>query len=146
METRSRNIAEGLFVLPHGSYGDGYLIGSKCIHCNTVAFPKRKVCPHCLMDDSIREIPLSKKGTLFSYSVNTVAPEGFIAPYITGKIDLPENVRLFSVIRGCSPEEGSLRIGMDMDLVFEVLRKDGEGNDLVSYVFKPAAGLNDEVF
>ncbi len=132
-----KKIVEGLFELP-GETTEGYLIGSICNSCQTVSFPRRKVCPHCLKQDDIGEIKLSQSGSLYSFSVNQVAPEGFEAPYITGKVDLPEKVRIFSVITKCEPDIKNLKIGMEMVLVFEPLRKDAQGENLYSYKFKPA--------
>lgn len=137
MPDEPKKIAEGLFVLPGGSLDGGYLIGAKCSNCATVSFPKWVVCPVCLRDDTMEEVPLSKRGKLYSYSVNRMAPDGFDAPYITGKVELPEKIRIFSVITGCEPVEDSLCIGMEMGLVFEPLRKDEKGGDLVGYKFRP---------
>ncbi len=97
------------------------------------------VCPSCLRDDATEEIALSRRGKLYTFSINRVAPEGFKAPYVTGKVDLPEKVRIFSVITGCEPNEAALHIGMDMEVVFEPLRKDEKGDDLISYKFRPVA-------
>lgn len=85
----------------------------------------------------MEETALSKRGTLYSFSVNQMAPAGFEAPYIVGKVDLPENVRIFSVITGCEATEEALSIGMDMNLVFEVVGRDPDGNELIGYAFKP---------
>lgn len=123
--------------MPDGSLEEGYLLGAKCCHCGTITFPKRVVCPNCLQDDSMAEIPLSKGGSLYSYSVNQMAPDGFQAPYVTGKIDLPEKVRIFSVITGCEPKEEALEIGLEMEIIFESLREDKDGNDLIGYKFRP---------
>jgi len=86
----------------------------------------------------MEEMILSKSGTLYSFSVNQMAPEGFTAPYVTGKVDLPENVRIFSIITGCEAKEDALSIGMDMKLVFEVVARDPDGNELIGYAFQPA--------
>ena len=129
-------IIEGLFELP-GKSTTGHLIGSKCGSCQTISFPKRKICPQCLEQEKISVIPLSRCGSLYSFSINQVAPEGFNAPYITGRIDLPENVRIFSVITDCEPDIKYLEIGMDMTLVFEPLRRNAAGIDLYSYKFRP---------
>ncbi|HBX24186.1 MAG TPA: transcriptional regulator [Desulfotomaculum sp.] len=136
MGNKVNKTSKGLFVLPEESR-EGYLIGTRCSNCNTVTFPRWVVCPDCLRDDTMEEIPLSRKGKLYSFSVNRVAPEGFEAPYITGRVELPEKIRIFSVITGCEPVDDALQIGMDMELVFEPLRKDEKGNDLVGYKFKP---------
>lgn len=86
----------------------------------------------------MEEIPLSKHGTLYSFSINQMAPDGFTAPYITGKVDLPERVRIFAVITGCEAREDALNIGMDMQLFFETVGRDPDGNELIGYTFKPA--------
>jgi len=137
MQKGVKMIAEGLFELPDGFSDKGYLIGAKCTRCGTITFPKRMVCPNCVKEDSMVETPLSKKGRLYSFSVNQMAPEGFKAPYITGKIDLPEKVRIFSVIAGCEPKEDALEIGMEMEIIFESLTKDKDGHDLIGYKFRP---------
>ncbi|MFH2129343.1 MAG: Zn-ribbon domain-containing OB-fold protein [bacterium] len=132
-----RKIVEGLFELPEGLSEAGYLVGSRCKKCQTISYPKRVICPNCLEDREIEVTRLSQVGRLYSYSINRMAPEGFTAPYITGRVDLPEHVRIFSVITGCEPDEDALQIGMEMALVFEPLRQDAAGNDLYSYKFKP---------
>jgi len=138
MKIEHKKIAEGLFHLPAGNPAEGYLIGARCSQCGLVVFPRRVVCPGCLDRESMEETALSKHGKLYSFSVNQVAPDGFTAPYITGKVDLPENVRIFSVITGCEAAEDALSIGMDMRLVFEVVGRDPDGNDLTGYAYKPA--------
>jgi uncharacterized OB-fold protein len=139
MQKGVKMIAEGLFKLPDGHADKGYLIGAKCNRCGTVTFPKRVVCPNCVKEATMVETPLSKRGSLYSFSINQMAPEGFKAPYITGKIDLPEKVRIFSVITGCEPNEDALEIGMEMEIVFEPLTKDKDGRDLMGYKFRPIA-------
>jgi len=137
MEKKTKMIAQGLFELPDGDPTQGRLIGSRCGHCGVVSFPKRALCPNCLKDDLIETTPLSRRGTLYSFSVNRMAPDGFKAPYITGKVDLPEKVRIFSVISGVEPEEDALTIGQAMEVVFEPITKDLNGCDLVGYTFRP---------
>jgi uncharacterized OB-fold protein len=138
MQNKPKKIAEGLFHLSAGNPTDGYLIGSRCSKCGLVAFPRRVVCPGCLERESMEKKVLSKHGTLYSFSVNQMAPDGFTAPYVTGKVDLPENVRIFSIITGCEAREDALSIGMDMRLVFEVVSRDPDGNELIGYAFEPA--------
>jgi len=130
-------IKEGLFKLPASPSERGCLIGSKCSSCGLVSFPKCVICPACFRDDTMEEIPLSSRGKLYTYCITQRAPEGFEAPYVMGYIDLPEKVRVFSLITGCAPSEGSLKLGMDMELVIERIRKDEAGNDLIGYKFKP---------
>jgi len=117
---------------------DNYLIGSKCQSCGVVAFPRRVVCHKCLSDNVV-EIPLSKRGKLASFTVAWAAPEGFKPPLIQGYIDLPEGVRLLSIVTGCEPSKDALKLGQAMELVFEELRTDKEGNKVVAFKFKPVA-------
>ena len=117
---------------------DNYLIGSKCQSCGAVAFPKRVVCHKCL-SESVVEIPLSKRGKLASFTVAWVAPEGFKPPMMLGYIDLPEGVRLLSMLTGSEPTTKALEIGQEMELVFEELRTDKDGNQIVAFKFKPVA-------
>ncbi len=137
MQNTPKKIAEGLFHLPSGNPAEGYLIGARCAQCGLVVFPARVVCPGCLDRGSMKEMVLSKHGTLYSFSVNQMAPHGFTAPYVTGKVDLPEKVRIFSVITGCEAKEDALTIGMDMKLVFQVVNRDSENNELIGYAFQP---------
>ena len=139
MKNKIRKIANGLFELPGESLSSGYLIGSRCSDCGCTSYPKRMVCPDCLKRDSMQQVALSRRGTLYSFAVNQMAPEGFEAPYIIGKVDLPEKIRIFAMITGCEPREDALFIGMEMELVFEVIKKDAEGRELIGYKFKPAA-------
>jgi uncharacterized OB-fold protein len=117
---------------------DNHLIGSKCQFCDAVAFPKRVVCHKCGADFLV-EIPLSKIGKLASFVVAWAAPEGFKPPMMLGYIDLPEGVRILSMITGCEPSRDALEMGQEMELVFEEIRTDKDGNKIVAFKFKPFA-------
>jgi uncharacterized OB-fold protein len=117
---------------------DNYLIGSKCQSCGAVAFPKRVVCHKCLSENVV-EISLSRRGKLASFTVAWVAPEGFKPPMVLGYIDLPEGVKLLSMLTGTEPTNNALKVGQEMELVFEELRKDKDGNQIVAFKFKPVA-------
>jgi len=113
-----------------------YLIGSQCQSCGAVAFPKRVVCHKCFSDKLI-EIPLSKKGKLAAFAVAWAAPEGIKPPIIQGYIDLPEGVRIFSIITGREPAKDALVIGQEMELLFEEINTDQDGIKIVTFKFKP---------
>jgi uncharacterized OB-fold protein len=115
-----------------------HLIGSKCQHCGAVAFPKRAVCHKCLSEDVV-EIPLSKRGKLASFTVAWAAPEGIKPPLTLGYIDLPEGVRLLSMVTGNEPSQDAMELEQDMDLVFEEIRTDTDGNHIVAFKFKPVS-------
>lgn len=132
-----RLIREGLIRFPEQPAEQPHLIGSRCRKCGYAAFPKREICPACVEEGLMEEIPLSRRGRLNTFTLTTVAPPGFQAPYIQGFVDLPEGCTVFTLITGCEPSEGSLQIGQEMELVIEPVRLDEEGNQLLGYKFKP---------
>jgi len=130
-------------VLPgliHEAVGPGerpYLIGGKCKTCGKVCFPKAYVCSVCMTADSMEEVPLSTRGLIDTFTVIHVAPLGFKAPYVQAFINLPEGVRIFSLITGCDPLHNDLKDGSEVELVIEKIREDEKGNDLIGYKFRP---------
>lgn len=128
---------EGLFYLPHSGKGEPHLVGSRCKNCGRTFFPKCVICVGCFRDDMMEEVILSRRGRLHSHCISQIAPPGFKPPYAMGYIDLPEGVRLFSLLSLDEPSEELLRDGMEVELVIEKLKKDEEGTDLLCYKFRP---------
>jgi uncharacterized OB-fold protein len=136
-KTKRRPIKEGLFHEPDSPNGKPYLIGSQCSSCGYVSFPKRPICPMCLEDGTMNEIPLSRKGKINTFTISRVAPLGFKAPYIQAFVDLPEGPRVFSLITGCEASESAMDIGSEVELVIEKICVDEEGGELIGYKFRP---------
>jgi len=129
---------EGLFIIPNESEKEPYLIASHCKACNSKFFPKRSICQNCARDDFMEVIPLNSKGKLYSHTTveyDKSAPPGFEIPYAVGFIDLPEGVRVLSLLRGWKP--GQLKTGMEMGVIFEKIREDREGNEVIAFRFMP---------
>lgn len=116
--------------------GKPMLIGSKCGLCGQVLFPVKQVCLNCLSTD-VESIRLSRDGRLYTYTTVHMASKHFPPPYSVGWIELAEDIRIFSQIRGW--QEQPLKIGMDMRLYIETLWQDGDC-EVVSYIFRPAIG------
>ncbi|MFH1136994.1 MAG: Zn-ribbon domain-containing OB-fold protein [Pseudomonadota bacterium] len=125
-----------LFIPPRDG-APGRLLGSRCRTCDAISFPRRGICPRCLEREALEETTLSSRGVLYSFAVNRQAPEGFVAPYVSGKVDLPEKVRVFSIITGVDPDEDALRLGQPMELVFGPLPRDPAAGEFWSYMFRP---------
>ena len=69
--------------------GNDNLIASKC-SCGEIMIPTRKRCIACSKDTII--IDLGNTGTIITYTILNVPPEGFSAPLILGLIELePSN-------------------------------------------------------
>jgi len=135
-------LREGLFHRPESADEKPYLIGSKCTVCGNVFFPARAICPKCVAEGTLQEMPLGTKGKLNSFATVQVAPEGFTAPYTLSFIDLPEGPTIFAIIAGGASGGEGLHDGMDMELTIEPISTDENGNDVIGYKFRPARSVN----
>ena len=144
-EKKSLPILPGIMHEATSPDDKSYLIGSRCSACGRTFFPKRSVCRICMRDDTMEDTALSTRGKIDTFTVVQVAPVGFKAPYIQAFVDLPEGVRIFSLITGCDPVENALEEGEEVELVINKIREDEKGNDLIGYQFRPVGkGIGDE--
>lgn len=127
-------IREGLFTLPCRPGEKAHLIGSRCQKCAQVFFPPRRICSKCF-HTGLEPLPLSGKGKLYSYTIIGYPAPGLTAPYAVAYIDLPEGVRVFSILSGW--ERKRPEIGMDMEMVVEKFKEDERGNVILTYKFRP---------
>ena len=131
---KNRPIMDGIMMLPPLSE-DPYLLAGRCSKCGRTFFPKKEICPNCFDTGLINEIALSSEGKLASFTVVRRSLGTRETPYALGYIETPEQIRLLAPLTNCRFEE--LRIGMDMELVFEVERTE-DGNLVVIYKYKPS--------
>jgi uncharacterized protein len=106
-------------------------------------FPQRKVCAVTL--GPVESRLLSGAGVLYSWTYvheDRFGPStGAFSGYGVGQIDLPEGVRIQARILG---RLGDWAIGMPMEIDILALFQDGgplvdaEGNELVTFCFRPA--------
>ena len=130
-------IAPGLFEwLDDGAH----LLGSSCRACGEVKFPASSFCPQCCRETT-ETVPLSQRGRLHSFTVQRFkppppykGPEPF-EPYGVGMIELPEGLRVTSVLEESDP--ANLEVGLEMQLIITKFFEDEEGRDVVAYKFKP---------
>ncbi len=135
-------LREGLFHRPESDDEKPYLIGSKCSICGNVFFPSRAICPVCVEEGTLQEMPLGTTGKLNSFATVQVAPEGFTAPYTLSFIDLPEGPTIFAIIAGGASGGEGLQDGMEMELTIEPISTDENGNEVIGYKFRPARSVN----
>ena len=118
------------------------LLGARCVSCRTVYFPKAPVCrnPRC-REKKVEEYSLSARGILWSYTVQYYKPppparfdEPFV-PYGVGLVDLPEGIRILSMMSAERPED--LRVGMPVELVLEALHHNDDGDEVITWKFRP---------
>ena len=131
-----RFIEEGWFH----DFGRGLsLVGSRCPACGRTYFPTKLVCPSCF-NAELEKVPLSGKGTLHTFTRSHMGPAGIPTPFTIGFIDLPEGIKLFSLLTECDPWDEVLAVGMEMEMVIGTIRRDEEGNGIVGYKFRPSRG------
>jgi uncharacterized OB-fold protein len=117
------------------------LCGVECADCGVVLFGVRDRCENCSSDD-VEEVTFSREGEIASYTVQRHPPGGAYKlgstdrekwePRPIGYIDLPEGVRLLSIIRG---DPNDLAVGDQVTLDVFVGWEDDD-TDVLTYAFK----------
>lgn len=116
------------------------LIGGRDLETGRIVFP----CPTGSDADRYERVPLSRTGSLWSWTVQRfrpktppyAGPEAF-APYVVGYVELPDQTRVESRIEGVAPE--NLVIGQPLELTLVPFNKDADGTTVLTYAFQPLA-------
>ena len=133
-------IAEGLFTWPAAKPA---LLGSRCNNCGVASFPAADSCMACSGQDvAVEELP--GRGTLWTWTIQQFmpkppyhsgeTPETF-KPFGVGYLELPGGVRVEGRLTENDPAK--LHIGMAMDVVFDTWRTEENGDEIISFFFKP---------
>jgi uncharacterized OB-fold protein len=115
-----------------------YLAGSKCKQCGTTYLGTRMACSKCFSTDKMEDVKLSDHGELHVFSIVHQSAPGVPTPYVAAIVDLPEGVSVRCNITGVVAEPQNLKFGMPVQMITEKIRTDREGNDVISFSFKPA--------
>ena len=118
------------------------LLGSKCASCGTPYFPRSAVChnPEC-RESKMEEASFGPRGTLWSCAIQNYPPpaparyEEPYTPYALGMVDMPEGLRVLGRISTDDPE--GVQVGAEVELVLERLYLDEDGNEVITWKFKP---------
>ncbi|MCP9272599.1 Zn-ribbon domain-containing OB-fold protein [Mycolicibacterium arenosum] len=126
--------------------GDTHLIAGKCVKCGTYVFPPRTDnCPNPGCDgDELTQVPLARRGTLWSYTENRYAPPppypspDPFEPFAVAAVQLADEglIILGKVVEGTLAAD--LKIGMEMELTTMPLFTDDEGVERITYAWKVA--------
>lgn len=121
------------------------LIGQRCTACGTYFFPRvASTCKNPVCGSTaLEEVPLSSTGTLWSYTnAGYKPPPPFVAeePYrpftiAAVELDVEKMVVLGMVPIDLGPAD--LKVGMKMELVFDVLFEDDESRKII-WKWRPA--------
>jgi uncharacterized OB-fold protein len=129
-------VRRGRFKIPEQPGSQPYLIASRCQNCGKYFFPTRVICLNC-GKQTLEETPLKGKGILYTYTIARQQLPGALTkpPYAIANITMEEGCQVPTVVT-----EGwdSLDIGMEMEVYFEKIQEDAEGNDQIVYKFRRA--------
>ena len=138
MSSNKIPIREGFFTWPLEPPEQVRLMGSRCQSCGETFLGKVVGCLNC-QSTNLEDIVLSNRSKLWSYTVARHRPlgdyKGPDPPLAIGMVELPEGLRILSILRDC--EVDALKVGMDLELQVERLYEDAEGNDVMSFAFRP---------
>ncbi len=132
-------VAEGIFT---GPSDDPRLIGSRCAACGIVTFPAQDSCPRCAAADMVEE-ELPRRGRLWAWTTQHFPPPPPYAgpsgadfvPFGVGYVELDGVVKVETRLTESDPD--ALQQGMEMELVLVPFRTDDDGNEVVTYAFRP---------
>ena len=133
-------VAEGIFT---GPAGEPQLVGSRCGACGIVTFPAQDSCPRCAATEMVEHF-LPRRGRLWAWTTQDFPPpsppysgptgKDFV-PFGVGFVELPGEVRVESRLTESDPDR--LVVGMEMELVLIPFRTDDDGNEVVTFAFRP---------
>jgi uncharacterized OB-fold protein len=132
-------VATDIFTWPAD---EPQLIGSRCTQCGIVTFPAQESCPRCASTEMAERL-LARRGRLWAWTTQHFPPpsppytgpkgEAF-EPFGVGYVDLGE-VKVEARFTEADP--AALRAGLEMELVVIPFRTDTDGNEVVTFAFRP---------
>jgi uncharacterized OB-fold protein len=120
--------------------GEPHLVGQRCKPCGAVYLGTRRACSRCTAEGPFEEIPLSRKGTVWVWSIVHQSMPGVPVPYVVGVVDLPEGVAVRCNLIDVEPDPAKLRFGMPVEMTTGVSQQDRDGNDVIAFYFRPTRG------
>lgn len=120
--------------------GQPYLEGSGCKKCGALYLGARATCGSCGARDAFETRKLSNRGTLYVYSIVHRSFPGIEVPYVSAVVDLEGGGTVKGNLIDIDPDPEKIQMGMPVEVVYEIApRKDRDGNEYLTYYFKPRA-------
>ena len=120
--------------------GDPYLEGQKCGSCGAIFLGERTTCSSCGQSGRFEPTRLSNQGELYVYSIVHRSFPGIEVPYVSAIVDLEGGGTVKGSLIGIEPDPEKIEMGMPVEVVYQIApRKDKDGNEYLSYFFKPRA-------
>jgi uncharacterized OB-fold protein len=134
-------IEAGLFTWPSE---EPRLIGGKCRRCGVMTFPRQADCPACSSAEVDEEL-FARRGTLWTFTTQEFIPksppyarqetEATFVPYAVGYVEFAGQARVEGRID--TDDLSALHIGMEMETVVVPFLDDGDGDEIVTFMFRP---------
>jgi uncharacterized OB-fold protein len=133
---------DGWFTWPPSP--EPHLIGSKCKSSGDYFFPPVTVSANPkYVGGDVEAVKLSRKGKLHTYTVNMfpppppyIAPDPFV-PFGVAVIALEKEKMMVTGMMSAETDLDKIEIGMEMELVLELLHIDEEGDEVIGWKVKP---------
>ncbi|MDQ2638040.1 MAG: OB-fold domain-containing protein [Actinomycetota bacterium] len=118
------------------------LIGSSCGACGATTFPVQQRCPKCSAAQ-MSEAKLPRRGTLVAWTTQGFPPgppykgaggKDFV-PFGVGLVQLDDVIRVEGRLTENDPDK--LEFGMAVELTMVPFTTDDDGNEVVTFAFKP---------
>lgn len=118
------------------------LIGSQCGACGATVFPVQDHCPKCSGGD-MSEVKLPRRGTIVAWTTQGFAPgppyagptgKDFV-PFGVGLVQLGDVIRVEGRLTENDPAK--LEFGQEVELTMIPFATDADGNEVVTFAFKP---------
>jgi hypothetical protein len=96
----------------------GSLEGGRCRQCGAQMFPRRSICPDC-QSEQVCPFSLSTQGVVWTFTVVRYPPPGYDGrvPYVLGIVELPEGLRVTSLIAYQDPAAVEIGDTVEFSLV-----------------------------
>lgn len=118
------------------------LIGSRCGNCTATTFPTQRRCPACSSDKMTPE-HLPRRGILVAWTTQGFPPgppyrgptgKDFV-PFGVGLVQLGDVIRVEGRLTENDPAK--LEFGMPVELTMIPFTTDADGDEIVTFAFKP---------
>jgi uncharacterized OB-fold protein len=119
------------------------LIGSRCGPCGATTFPRQNRCPRCSSAE-MSDLLLPRQGTLVSWTTQGFLPGPPYAgretpttftPFAVGLVQLSDVIRVEGRLTENDPAK--IQFGTDVELTMVPLTTDDEGNEVMTFAFRP---------
>lgn len=115
---------------------EGRFLGLRCPNCGEFTFPPKGLCENCGGRDC-DVVELKGKGTVRTFTVIRVAPEGRKPPYIVAMTELDEGPWVMGILDGFDPDQADMSLlGRTVTLSSRVVEGDVYSDDCRCLTFQ----------